>query len=466
MMKTKSKLSTLMQNFIIIILLALLSLLLVFTYNPFEKNDSTSPLVIAATWPTGEDGNALTLEEFVTTQGGNDITLDSEGYHIFTPRGLEVLSDYTAAGEPFDPSWKFYLENDLDMIDYENISIGSPFFGLFDGKGHTISHLNITSYGVEESVQALFPLTCLCTIINLNIVEDREISLTQSQYFGGLVGIVFAETLIANCSVEYNSIKVETQSYMCGGGLVGMLLTEGGVSKLTITNCDVTIHNLQTHMIFGGILGAVRQDRSDVTLLQVDISRCMVRIGTLTTAPYQASAGSIQIVVGGVIGGVSIEGSNTLASCSLNQIYVEFGSAELSGSMNLIGGLVGMAGERTGLSYSETMVIGNWILPEGVAVKKAAYDWATFGADGYTVSGTNSYFNIQCTETATFYDTASMAGVFDVARKQYYSGFSDNQWLVFPDKHPTIREFMAVGDFATVQSVEDKLIELGYTKVM
>ena len=48
--------------------------------------------------------------------------------------------------------------------------------------------------------------------------------------------------------------------------------------------------------------------------------------------------------------------------------------------------------------------------------------------------------------------------------EQFYGGVI---WVVFPtDKHPTIREFMAVGDFATVQNVEEKLIELGYTKIM
>ena len=94
--------------------------------------------------------------------------------------------------------------------------------------------------------------------------------------------------------------------------------------------------------------------------------------------------------------------------------------------------------------------------------------YETGSADSLNIIGSNSYFNIVGGNIISrLSGTGYYAGVFDVARKQYYSGFSDNQWLVFStNKHPTLREFMAVGDFATVQSVEDKLIELGYTKIM
>ena len=151
----------------------------------------------------------------------------------------------------------------------------------------------------------------------------------------------------------------------------------------------------------------------------------------------------------------------------LNQIYVNMGVVNAA-EYTTIAGLIGMAVESVVLTYNEVACVVN-VSCENPSKLYTGYEWAIppDHPEACSVFGTNSYFNFTGDITADFSGMGRYAGVFDVARKQYYSGFSDNQWLIFPtDKHPTIREFMAVGDFATVQSVEDKLIELGYTKIM
>ncbi len=123
--------------------------------------------------------------------------------------------------------------------------------------------------------------------------------------------------------------------------------------------------------------------------------------------------------------------------------------------------------ESVVLTYNEVACVVN-VSCENPSKLYTNYEWVKppDNADICSVVGTNSYFNFTGV-AADFSGMGRYAGVFDVARKQYYSGFSDNEWLIFPtDKHPTLREFMAVGDFATVQNVEEKLIELGYTKIM
>ena len=151
----------------------------------------------------------------------------------------------------------------------------------------------------------------------------------------------------------------------------------------------------------------------------------------------------------------------------LNQIYVNMGAVNAA-EYTTIAGLIGMAVESVVLTYNEVACVVN-VSCENPSKLYTNYEWVEPSGEVpvCSVVGTNSYFNFKGNVAADFGGLGKYAGVFDVARKLYYSDFSDNQWLVFStDKHPTLREFMAVGDFATVQNVEEKLIELGYTKIM
>ena len=151
----------------------------------------------------------------------------------------------------------------------------------------------------------------------------------------------------------------------------------------------------------------------------------------------------------------------------MNQIYINFGNVIVpTGGECYFAGLVLVGhGLYGALTYNEVACRAN-IICENPSLVETGYEWAMppDHPEVCSVFGTNSYLSVTGV-TADFSGVGRYAGVFDVARKQYYSGFSDNQWLVFPDKQPTLREFMAVGDFATVQNVEEKLIELGYTKI-
>lgn len=136
----------------------------------------------------------------------------------------------------------FYLANDIELSGtWTPISdVAYPadaFAGTFDGNGHTISGLNITT---QEPNQGLFGLINGATIQNLKV--NGTVSCGKQNNIGGIVGKMQAGT-ISQCSFS-GSV---TGGY--AGGIVGAL---NGTS-VTIQNCSNTANINGT--IAGGILG-------------------------------------------------------------------------------------------------------------------------------------------------------------------------------------------------------------------
>lgn len=384
-----------------------------------------------------------------------DLDVFSNKIYISTADELKQLSDYSAAGGIFNPNWKFYLENDIDMSDVQNFAIGSidnPFTGYFNGQGHTISNINFnTSLGVV----GMFMCAQDCTIINLNL-EYGEIVENAAAYFGGLIMQCQDNVLISNVDVSIESLEPAT--IYCGGLIAMLDFSHETIPIVTITDCNVNFGNVVTPMIFGGIIGIVDYGGDAV----VTISRCMVMIGSVDIVGEVEES-----YCSGIVGGLVYDKSSASRYLMLNQIYVDLGVVNAAPNA-CVAGLLACTSRSILITYNEIMVSANINCSDPSKVI-AGYEWVVPPSenDMAYVFGTNSYFNFTGNVAADFGGLGKYAGVFDVARKQYYSGFSDNQWLIFStDKHPTLREFMAVGDFATVQSVEDKLIELGYTKIM
>ena len=382
-----------------------------------------------------------------------------EPIYISTADELKQLSDYSAAGGIFNPNWKFYLENDIDMSSVQNFAIGgreNPFVGYFNGQGHTISNIDNTLYTLS-----MFSYAQDCTVVNLKIdygdvEKDSSAMITQ---FGGLIANCYGNVLISNVDISIGNLGGYAYILYCGG-LIGAIALQN--SSVTITDCNVNIGSIENAMYFGGVVGMLTYNENGI----LTISRCMVNVGTVG-----AFALGGEQYYGGVIGvGLKVYQADVGAvSIVLNQIYVNMAMVNIvEEDPYHIAGLFCASQLPITLTYNEIACSVNINYSSNAQVL-VGYEWSDTleEVEACSVFGTNSYFNFTGDITADFSGMGRYAGVFDVARKQYYSGFSDNEWLIFPtDKHPTIREFMAVGDFATVQSVEDKLIELGYTKIM
>ena len=125
---------------------------------------------------------------------------------------------------------------DLNGSSFKYIPI---FGGIFDGNGHTISGLDISS---EESYTGLFCITQASAIIKNLTVKGTIMPLDKQLATGGIVGDNYG--LISNCSFDG---RVEGYDYT--GGIAGYNEQTG-----TISSCTGKGHVIGRHFT-GGITG-------------------------------------------------------------------------------------------------------------------------------------------------------------------------------------------------------------------
>ncbi len=186
------------------------------------------------------------------------------------PYQIATAEDLIALGEtPQDYDKHFILTADIDLdpnlpdrrvFDRAVIAAdtndanwefdGASFTGVFDGKGHTISHLTITG---ASYVGLLGGLGEAGEIRNLGMVD---VNITGGDYVGGLVGESYRGSVVAQCC-STGSVNGKG----CIGGLVGE-------SHGTLTQCYSTVavqgaRNRQG--IDGGIGGLVGESFGTLT---------------------------------------------------------------------------------------------------------------------------------------------------------------------------------------------------------
>ena len=99
-----------------------------------------------------------------------------------------------SGGQEADPGASAVLTADIDLGDRPWTPIGNPgagFAGVFDGGGHTVSGLSVSS---DSNYQGLFGYFC-GTVRNLYVTG----TVAGSEYVGGIVGFAFDST-IESCS--------------------------------------------------------------------------------------------------------------------------------------------------------------------------------------------------------------------------------------------------------------------------
>lgn len=146
-------------------------------------------------------------------EGNYDISWfsgSSKLYRLSTPEQLAGLA-YLFSANYYVGNIDIRLEADVDMSAHEWVPIGtfiSPFNGVFDGGGHTISGLHVTG---QESA-GLFGYVQLGEIRNVMLASDCQISGNTA---GSIVGSI-DEGVIENCYSE------ATVSGHTVGGLAGI----------------------------------------------------------------------------------------------------------------------------------------------------------------------------------------------------------------------------------------------------
>lgn len=220
--------------------------------------------LVASKKVSGVESSTVTLEgaiatEFNTTHNLKVVVKDSVGNVTETPitvtdnvirseDDLIKFSSIVNANSKADR--KTYeneivtLEKDLDLTGKAFIPIGTAglkvFKGTFDGKGHTISNINISS---NANNAGLFGYVQNATIKNVGI-ESGNISSTGDSV-GGIVGRALGDTIIENC---YNKASINGNSYV--GGIVGL-----SDNTIKVENCYNT-GSITGNSKVGGIVGS------------------------------------------------------------------------------------------------------------------------------------------------------------------------------------------------------------------
>lgn len=174
-----------------------------------------------------------------------------------------------------------FLENDIDFGEPNNVisPIGSSncFYGDFDGQGHVISNLTITS-GNHVGLFGCYHGSSIKNVVlgnSCNIIFNRTNNLiTRSNddiYVGGLIGEVNKPIEIVNCA-NYGTITIhdtDSESYVVGGIIgyasFGVSITHGLFSG----HIDAQSEDSGPNLTIGGFIGGTGSSN-----LAINLTKC------------------------------------------------------------------------------------------------------------------------------------------------------------------------------------------------
>ena len=234
-----------------------------------ENADGTYTL----TMPSANVTVTPDVTDYWGVTAGRDGSTAAKAYLITTTAGLDRLAQKVNEGERYE---NIYFELG-DNITYDNTvennytPIGNDnhiFYGLFDGKGYTVSGIRIDGSG---NYQALFGHIGLNSEVKNVTVADTRI--VGSQIIGGIVGACKSGN-ITNCHVT------ATVRLLChiirAGGIAGII--EGAVSGCTSAATVGHAGNNANNGFFGGIAGSSYSGGS--------VENCLVLGGSVSGSYY------------------------------------------------------------------------------------------------------------------------------------------------------------------------------------
>jgi uncharacterized repeat protein (TIGR02543 family) len=164
---------------------------------------------------------------------------------------LELLAECVNDGNSF--SGKFFkLGGDITFDESNHTAIGDvthAFAGTFDGQGHTISGLRITSTSPRQGLFGTLGTTGVVKNVTL-----ADASIAGNDYTAGIVA--YNQGTVDNCHVD-NTVAVHClQNYYDSfGGIVGYNAPNGIVSECTSSVTIALADGVTAVNHFGGIVG-------------------------------------------------------------------------------------------------------------------------------------------------------------------------------------------------------------------
>ena len=296
------------------------------------------------------------------------------------PYQIATAADLIALGEsPDDYDKHFIVTNDIDPgrrtfdkaviapddRDAEDGFQGTRFTGVFDGNGHTISHLKVTG----GSYVGLFGLLGSGAKVSNLGLEAVNVSGTGG-HVGGLAGANGPGGTVSNC---YAGGSVTGGDYSTGvGGLCG-------VNSGTISDCHATasVSGGEGASFLGGLCGA--------NAVEGTILNCYA-MGSVTGGDYSGALGglcgdnwgtiSICYATASVVGGDKSGGLGGLCGVSTGAVYHCFWDKQTCGTPYSSGGwgmsTADMMTESTYIAWNNSA----WVIDEGRDYPRLAWESA------------------------------------------------------------------------------------------
>ena len=282
---------------------------------------------------------------------------------ITTAEDLVSLSKVVSSGTSYKGTTVF-LDADIDFSDVlsnvlEPIGKSSSYYfqGTFDGQGHTISNLEISS---SLQYAGLFGYSKDGATIR-NVVLDSSCSVVSSYsvsspvYVGGIVGYCSGctiENTVNMASVAFTG-SISNKLYI--GGIAGYLYAYNNL--VTVRNCanygSVTHSGTASYAYIGGIVGY----SSGSSTNKVFIQNCL-NYGTIN----HNGATTDNLYIGGILG-YTISGTNTIENCVSGG---KITSSKVNGYIGSVAGHVGSSSVtiahcywQNSLNYSKAVGSGN-----------------------------------------------------------------------------------------------------------
>jgi len=178
-------------------------------------------------------------------------------YIISSPGQLKLLSDLVNEGNMEYFACYYALSADIDMSAAEFTPIGyrksesdyKYFCGEFDGRGHTLTGLNITS----DNCAGLFGYALDASIKNVNLTDCR---ISGEKYCAGIVGFYTSRSAkggVYGCSVQGS---ISGSEYV--GGIAGFADISGQNASFSIEKCSVSGLVSASGQTAGGIAGRMQ----------------------------------------------------------------------------------------------------------------------------------------------------------------------------------------------------------------
>ncbi len=180
---------------------------------------------------------------FVVTVSAADGTgTESDPILISTPQELQAAAIEANSSADFTKGKYYKLTADLDFADYDYgdnagfvpFGIGSaPFSGTFDGDGHTISNIKLSTETDSASAFAgLFAILVDGTVKNLGVINTK-VDVRSKKEFGIMAGRVKGNSKFENCFIRnWEYLNIVDCNF---GGFAGYIFW----GQLTCKNCYV-----------------------------------------------------------------------------------------------------------------------------------------------------------------------------------------------------------------------------------